>query len=117
MVNTKEIALQCAKILDAKKGQDITIIDIAEKSGFADYLVVVSANNERLIGALAQDLEDEMAKSQIFVKGIEGRKESGWILMDYGDIIVNVFSEAMRSRYNIEKVWGDCNFIEFEEGK
>lgn len=112
MINTKDIALLGAKILDSKKAEDIVIIDIGQKAAFADYFVIASGGNERLIGALANDVEDAFAKEGIIVKNIEGKKESGWILMDYGDIIINILSVEMRQRYNIEKVWGDCEFIE-----
>lgn len=49
------------------------------------------------------------------VRAIEGKNASGWILMDFGDMIVNLFTEEMREKYSIEKVWGDCQFIEVEE--
>ena len=60
-------------------------------------------------------MEDALAQEGVLVKNIEGRKDSGWILMDYGDIIVNVLTSEMRERYNIEKVWADCNVITMEE--
>ncbi|MEG0391502.1 MAG: ribosome silencing factor [Anaerovoracaceae bacterium] len=110
-MNSKDIALKIAKILDDKKGLDIFIIDIATKSSFADYFILASGANERQIGALANEVEDELAKDELLVKNIEGKKESGWILMDYGDIIVNVLTVEMRERYHIEKVWGDCDTV------
>lgn len=116
MTDTKDMAMLSAKILDSRKAQDILVIDITGKASFADYLVLASGGNERQVGALAQDVEDGLAKEGILVKSIEGKKESGWILMDYGDIIVNIFSIDTRSRYNVEKVWSDCDFIELEEG-
>jgi ribosome-associated protein len=112
----RKLAIHGAKILDAKKGRDIVIIDISAKASFADYFVIASASNERLLGALADDVDEGYAKENLFLKGCEGRKESGWILLDFGDIIVNLFSEEMRQRYNIEKVWGDCETVEFQEG-
>ncbi|MGI6721913.1 MAG: bis(5'-nucleosyl)-tetraphosphatase (symmetrical) YqeK [Anaerovoracaceae bacterium] len=110
----KKAALLAAKAIDARKGSDITILDIAEKSSFADYMVLGSGGSERQIGALCDEVEDMLARDGLLVKSIEGRKESGWILMDYGDLIVNLLTEEMRTKYNIEKVWGDCRTVPVE---
>ncbi len=114
-MNSKELARRAAGVLDNKKGEDILIIDIGEKSSFADYVILASAGSERQIGALADDVEDALAEEGFVVKSIEGTRESGWILMDYGDIIVNVLTREMRERYNIEKVWVDCENLPLEE--
>lgn len=113
-MNSKEIALFATKALDKKKAQNIVCIDISAKSSFADYFVLASGNSERQIKSLSEDVDDELAKEQIFAKNIEGLSSSGWILMDYGDVIINVLTTEMRERYNIEKVWGDCEFLELE---
>lgn len=114
-MENKEIALMAAKILDEKKAKDIVIIDISSKASFADYFVLASGANERQVGTLSEEIDDRFSEEGIFTKSIEGKKASGWILMDYGDVIVNVLSSEMRDRYNIEKVWGDCEFITPEE--
>lgn len=111
-MNNKEIAMLATKVLDSKKAQDVVCIDISMKSSFADYFVLASGNTERQIKSLVDEIEDEFEKEKIFVKSIEGNASSGWILMDYGDVIVNVLTTEMRQRYNIEKVWGDCEFLE-----
>ncbi len=114
-MTNKETALFIAKTLSEKKAFDIVIIDIAERSGFADYFVIVTASSLRQMGSLNDELQDKLAKEDILPKNIEGKGESGWILMDYGDIIVNIFTEESRNKYQIEKIWGDCNKLEFEE--
>lgn len=113
-MNSKEIALLAAKVLDQKKAQDIVCIDISVKSSFADYFILASGNSERQIKSLSDDVDDEFAKNEIFAKSVEGQPSSGWILMDFGDVIVNVLTTEMRQRYNIEKVWGDCEFLELD---
>ena len=110
-----ELAMLAAKTLNEKKGTDIVIIDIRNKASFADYFVMASGSNERLIGTLAEEVEDRLSEEGVRPKNIEGARHSGWILMDYGDVIVNVLSEEIRGRYNIEKIWGDCEFITLEE--
>lgn len=111
----KELALLAANTVSEKKAEDIVVVDIGQKASFADYFVICSGNSERQVQSLADEVEDAMAKEGVIVKSIEGRQGSGWILMDFGDIIVNVFTKEMRERYNIEKVWGDCEFIELED--
>jgi len=110
-MNSRELAILAATTMDNKKAEDLLILHIEEKASFADYFVLASGKSERQIGALADDVQDAYAKEGVIAKSIEGKKESGWILMDYGDVIVNVLTEEMRSRYNIEKVWADCEVI------
>ena len=112
-MENKDLALLAAKLLDSKKAKDIAIIDIAEKSGFADYFVIASAGSARQISALCDEVEDGLAKENIFADHKEGKGETGWVLMDYGDVIVNVFSAEQRDHYQIEKVWIDCPQVEF----
>lgn len=113
-MTNREIALKAAHVLSEKKALDVVVIDITRQSSFADYFVIGSGNSERQVGALADEVDDQFSKENIMVKSIEGNKESGWILMDYGDVIVNIFSTEQRDRYKIEKIWSDCEFIEFE---
>jgi len=114
-MNSKEMAMFSAKILDKKKGLDIVIIDIGTKSSFADYFVLASGNTERQIASLRDEVEDQFAKEGLIVKSVEGKQTSGWILMDYGDVIINLLTSEMRERYNIEKVWGDCEILRLGE--
>jgi ribosome-associated protein len=110
-MDSRQLAVLAAKTMDDKKAEDLIILHIEEKASFADYFVLASGKSERQIGALADDVEDAFAIEGVIAKNIEGKKESGWILMDFGDVIVNVLTEEMRSRYNIEKVWADCEVI------
>lgn len=116
MTESKSIALLAAETLDAKKARDIVLIDISEKASFADYFVIASGGSERQIGMLSEEVDDRFAKEGILLKSVEGKPASGWILLDFGDVIVNVLTAEMRERYNIEKVWGDCACIQYEEG-
>ncbi len=114
-MNNKDFALLAARVMDGKKAQDIVVIDIQEKSSFADYLVIASGGSERQVLTLADEVEEQLAKEGLLVRNIEGKNGSGWILMDFGDVIVNVFTKEVREKYNIEKVWGDCSFLDLEE--
>ncbi|MDR2088496.1 MAG: bis(5'-nucleosyl)-tetraphosphatase (symmetrical) YqeK [Clostridiales Family XIII bacterium] len=114
-LDSKELALSAAGVLSQKKGIDVVILDIAEKSSFADYLVLASGNSVRQVGSLAEDVADALAERGTVPSHIEGKPESGWILLDCGDVIVNVFTKEQRDLYRIEQIWGDGNRIEVQE--
>ncbi|MBQ6621641.1 MAG: ribosome silencing factor [Mogibacterium sp.] len=109
------IAREIAQTLSDRKAQEIVIIDIAEKSSFADYFVNCTAGSERLLGALQEFVEEKAASLGLTARSIEGRAGTGWLLIDYGDIIVNVFTREHRERYALDKIWGDCEFEYIEE--
>ena len=106
------MALDIAKLLDEKKAMDVAVIDISPKASFADYFVMASAGSERQLDALVDNVEDALEPQKIFPKSVEGKRSSGWILMDYGDVVINVMTVEMREKYNIERIWGDCESLE-----
>ncbi len=114
-MNNRDLAQLGAELLSNKKATEVKIIDIGEKSSFADFLVIANGNSERQVAALTDDVEDAFAKEGVIVKRIEGKNGTGWVLMDFGDVIVNIFIKEMRDKYNIEKVWGDCTITDVEE--
>ncbi|MCQ2555318.1 MAG: ribosome silencing factor [Clostridia bacterium] len=109
-----EYAKIAAKVLSDKKANDIKLVDIREKASFADYLIIATGQSERQVNGFSDYIEDELAKYEQFVKSIEGKTTSEWILMDFGDIIINLFTPQARDKYNLEKVWGDCPVEEIE---
>ena len=109
---TLDTARRVREIIDDKHGTDIIIIDISKQSSFADYFVNATAGNIRILGTLREEIEKQLEPMGIIAKHIEGKPNSGWILMDYGDIIVNLFSAEQRETYQLEKIWGDGIFIE-----
>ena len=113
-MENKEIAMLIAGLLSERKARDIKVIDIAEKSGFADYFINATAGSIRQLGALADDIKDKFAELDIVPKNNEGRPESGWILVDGRDVIVNIFTADTRDKYALEKLWGDCETITVE---
>jgi len=114
-MNSKQMAVLAAKTLDNKKAIDIVCLDIEKKSSIADFFILASGGSERQVKALAEEVDDQFAKEGVIVKSIEGKASSGWILLDFGDIIVSVLTTEMREKYNIEKVWGDCEILNWEE--
>ena len=112
MIEAKKMALDIAKLLDEKKAMDVAVIDISPKASFADYFVMASAGSERQLDALVDNVEDALEPRKIFPRSVEGKRSSGWILMDYGDVVINVMTVEMREKYNIERIWGDCESLE-----
>ena len=112
MMEPKELALKVAKLLDDKKAQDVVVIDIGLKASFADYFIIASGGSERQMSALVDNVEDMLEPMGVFPKSIEGKRTSGWTLMDYGDVVINVMTVDMRQKYNLERIWGDCETLE-----
>ena len=98
--------------LEEKKGEDIKIIDINGVSVIADYFVLASASNLNQLQALVDSVEEELFKSGYECKQKEGNMTSTWMLMDYGDVIVHVFSKEDRLFYDLERIWRDGKVLE-----
>ena len=98
-------------ILD-KKGSDIVLLDLREQSVFADYFLICSGENQRQIRALAEGLRTEAKKeADILAKTLEGVPEAGWILVDFGDLVVHVFGPEQRHYYDLEELWSEAHVV------
>ena len=115
MINTEEKVSLIKKAMEDKKAENIKVIYIGEISVLADYFVICSAGNSSQMEAIIDNIGEELAKQKVFSKKTEGHRNSGWILMDYGDIIINLFTQEQREHYNIEKVWADCDRVYYEQ--
>lgn len=106
-MTTYEQALKIAKALDSKLAQDIKIIEIADVTVLADYMVIATGRSSTQVKALADEVEFRMDELGLHVNHIEGHRSNSWILLDYTDIIVNVFNEEAREFYDLERLWQD----------
>lgn len=102
------------KALDEKMADNIEVLDMQLASPIFDTFIICTASNERLMQAIRDNVQDKLEEEGIFVKKIEGMKNSKWILMDYADTIVHIFEEEERKAYNLEKLWADMPRIEIE---
>lgn len=93
------------KILDDKKAIDIKHMEIKDVTTIADYFVIASGTSNTHIKALADNVEYELKKDSIYPNKIEGYNSGTWILMDYGDVIIHIFTEVERENYKIEELW------------
>ncbi len=105
----------CLPCIERKKAEEIRIIDISEISPLADYFVIATGTNTNQIQAMVDAVEEELGKIGHTVKQIEGTRNSSWVLMDYRDIIVHLFSKEDRLFYDLERIWTDGKKITVEE--
>ena len=88
-----EMAKLACRALDEKKGKDIKVIDIHEVSVIADYFVIASASNQNQVQAMVDNVDETLGRAGFEAKQIEGTRNSSWVLMDYGDMIIHIFDE------------------------
>ena len=109
-----EKAKNIAKILDKKKAIDIIRIETKELTVMSDYFVIASGTSNTHVRALADEVDDEMKTLGVEVDHIEGRA-TGWILLDYNDVLVHVFQPESRQYYNIERLWNDAARVDLSD--
>lgn len=107
MADSKDMLKVIIDALQDKKAEDIRVIDISNVSVIADYFVIASGSNTNQIQAMVDNVEEEMFKAGYDDPKVEGYNTASWILLDYNDVIVHVFSEDNRAFYNIERIWRD----------
>jgi len=104
----RETAMAIAIAALDKKALGIEILDVAGKVDYADFLVLMTGRSDRQVGALADGIEEAVRKKNRRAISVEGRQNSSWILMDFGDVVVHVFQDDARSLYDIEGLWLDA---------
>lgn len=112
MADSKELTKLAVKALEDKKGEDIRVIDIRDISILADYFIIADGSNASQVQAMADNVEEELLKAGKECRQVEGYQTANWILMDYGDIIVHVFSREDRLFYDLERIWRDGKVVE-----
>ena len=115
MNREKEMTKIALRALDDKKAMDVKVIDIHEVSVLADHFVIASGSNQNQVQAMVDNVEEMLTKAGYEPKQIEGTRNSSWILMDYGDLIIHVFDEENRLFYDLERIWRDGKVLEMEE--
>ena len=107
----QDLLTSLADVLDEKMADDISILDISAISPMADYFVIATGKNERQLDALIDAGFEFMHKNGHKTNSIEGIHHSDWVLMDYGNIIVHLFSEDKRDYYDLDRIWRDAKKI------
>ena len=102
------------KALDSKKAVEISALEVGELTIVADYFIIASGTSNTQVRALAEEVEYKMTEAGYEPRQIEGRS-TGWILLDYYDIVVHVFTVSEREHYNLEKLWADAKPVNLNE--
>ncbi|MBI2252410.1 MAG: ribosome silencing factor [Armatimonadetes bacterium] len=110
---SKEIVILGAEILREKKAQDIVILNLTKLAPICDYFLIAGGNSKTHTKALADYLENSFKKEKILKKSIQGYLEGSWILLDYGEVIIHIFTEEKRKFYNLEEFWHKAERINF----
>ena len=105
---SRQRALQAAKIAAENRGRDIVILDLRELTSVFDFFVLATGTSRRQIHAMAEEIGHEFKQIGDRRLGREGYEESRWILLDYGDVVVHLFEEETRHYYALEDLWGQA---------
>ena len=113
-METLELVKKVVDALEDKKAEDITVIDIHGISSIADYFVIANGSNANQLAAMQDAVDEAMYTNGVHSKQVEGNSNSTWILMDYQDIIVHLFSKEDRLFYDLERIWKDGTVIDIK---
>jgi len=110
----REVAIACARICDDFKAEDILVLDIRKLTQIADFFVLCSGASERQLKAIAEEIRHKLKASGVPKLGIEGEPSSGWVLLDYYEVVVHIFGREARSFYALEMLWGDAPRVRWQ---
>lgn len=107
-MESKELAIRLARALDAKKGYNIRILHVENLTTVTDYFVIATGNSTTHVGALADEADFQLGRAGVNVLRTEGHDGNRWVLLDYGSVIVHVFTPEAHDFYDLEHLWADA---------
>jgi ribosome-associated protein len=111
--NIRQLVARAVKAVESKKGEDVVILEMDRSSGpFTDYFVLCSGTNPRQIQAISDEVERELAQTGARPNNVEGYQQAEWVLLDFVDFVVHIFSEDKRSLYDLERLWRSARRLE-----
>lgn len=114
-MTTKEIARSAAQVLDAKKGMAIRLLEVTDVTTLAEYFLICTGTSNTHIRTLCDAVEEAMEGFGETLHSREGHRGGAWVLLDFGAVVVHVFTEEARSFYDLERLWNDATPISIEE--
>jgi ribosome-associated protein len=108
------LAITAARTIDAKKAEHVEVLDLRGLSILADFFVLGSGFARVQIQALADAAREEMRKAGKRCRSVEGYEDSGWILLDFGDLVMHLMTEEARDYYRLERLWGDAPRVDWK---
>ncbi len=108
-MDSKKLAQLCWEQADNKKAEDIVILNVSDLSSVTDYFVICSATSEPHLRAISDEIANQLRdEHEVRPRAIDGTLQTGWIVMDYFDVIVHVMKTEVRQKYDLEALWGDA---------
>ena len=101
----RQLAHKTAELASSKQASDIVLLDVTDIASFADYFLILTADSTRQMNAIREDIVKSLAEVSIRLDHQEGTADSGWILLDYGDVIIHIFAPEERQTYRLESLW------------
>lgn len=114
-MDSKELAIELARALDAKKAVDIRVLKVEDLTSVTDYFVIAVGNSTTHVGALADEAEYQLEQKGVSKLRVEGHDGNRWVLLDYGSVIVHVFTPEAHDFYDLEHLWADAKELPAEE--
>ena len=114
MMTPKEVAAIAAKALDDKKGVDIRLLEIAQVTSLADHFLICTGTSNTHVKALCDSVEKALDEAGEPALRREGHRSGTWVLLDYGCLVVHVFTEETRQYYDLERLWNDANKVDLD---
>jgi len=102
---------------EEKKASEIVILDVAHKSWVTDYFLICSAESERQVVAVKDHIEKALGEKGYRLYGLEGLETGVWVLMDYDDVVVHIFTRGMREHYGLDRLWADAKRLPLPKGR
>ncbi|MGI6117941.1 MAG: ribosome silencing factor [Bilifractor sp.] len=115
MTETRQMADIAIRALEEKKAIDTKLLDISEISTLADYFIIATGTNRNQMQAMCDSVDESLGRAGYEPKQIEGYRNAGWILLDYGDIVIHLFDPENRSFYGLDRIWGDARQLPLHE--
>jgi ribosome-associated protein len=108
------LARRLAAIADDKKGTDLVALDVRTLVSYTDYLVICTARNERQAKAIHDEVYHQLKRDGWLPARVEGEREAEWVLMDYLDAVLHIFTPELRDRYRLEVLWGEAERLDLD---
>ena len=114
-VQSESLARRLAELADSKKAEDVVVLDMRGLVAYTDFLVICTARNERQARAIVDEVRVQVKREMgLLPGGVDGGGEAGWIILDYLDCVLHVFTEEARDRYQLEDLWRDAPRLELD---
>lgn len=106
-----EAARRAVEVASDKQAEDIVLLDLRGICPFADYFVICNGGSERQMKTIAEEIDAALGQSSVRLYRREGTEESGWVLLDFGDLIVHIFSPGQREFYQLDRLWSQATAL------